>query len=181
MSAHFYSVCLLVCVPLFLSAPFCFCLHPFVYVCALYSVCTLFHFTYDDFSFRKGHIKSDFLSIHHMSLHTFILSSCPRPFVSVRALLFLSGPFCFGPRPFVSVRTLSSVCILFHFTHHDFSFRKGHIKSDFLSLHHYVSAHFCSVCLHVRALLFLSAPFCFCLFPFFCLHSFSFYLWWFFL
>ena len=155
----------------FLSAPFCFCPHPFISVHTLFSACTLFHFTHHDFSFRKVHIKSDFLSIHHVCLHTFILSSYPRPFVSVRALLFLSTPFGFFPSPFVSVCALFSVCTLFHFTYHDFSFRKGHIKSDFLSIHH--------VCLHtfilssclcpfasVHALLFLSAPFCFGLHPF---------------
>ena len=147
----------------FLSAPFCFCPHPFISVHTLFSACTLFHFTHHNFSFRKGHIKSDFLSIYHMCLHTFILS------------VFLSAPFCFCLHPFVSVRALFSVCTLFHFTYDDFSFRKGHIKSDFLSIHHYVSVHFYSVCLIVRALLFLSAPFCFCPHPFFCLHSFSFY------
>ena len=120
--------CLLVCALLLLSAPFCFCLHPFVSVhsclcplllfkpfcfcprpyvsvCALFSVCTLFHFTYDDFSSRKGHIKSDFLSIHHVCLHTFILSSCLCPFASVRALLFLSALFGFYPCPFLCLHS----------------------------------------------------------------------------
>ena len=146
--------CLLVCALLLLSAPFCFCLHPFVSVSALFSVCTLFHFTHDDFSFRKGHIKSDFLSIHHyVSVHFY--SVC----LLVRALLFLSAPFCFCLRPFVSVHTLFSACTLFHFTHHDFSFRNGHIKSDFLSIYH--------MCLHTFILsVFLSVPFCLCPLPF---------------
>ena len=225
----------------FLSVPFCFCSRPFVSVHTLFSACTLFHFTHHDFSFRKWHIKSDFLSLHHICLHTFILSSCPRPFVSVRALLFLSilvcallllskpfcfclhpflclhsfsfylswfffkkrthqvrfskyspyvsahfysvflsAPICFCPHHLVSVCALFSVCTLFHFTYDDLSIRKGHIKSDFLSIHHYVSAHFYSACLLVRTLLCLSPPFCFCPSPFFCLRSFSFYLWWFF-
>ena len=196
--------CLLVCALLLLSAPFCFCLHPFVSVSALFSVCTLFHFTYDDFSFRKEHIKSDFLSIHHYvsahfysvcllvcpfaSVHSLLFLSAPFyfcpflsvPFASVQALLFLSVPFCFCLHPFVSVCALFSVCTLFHFTYDDFSSRKGHIKSDFLSIHH-ISLHtfILSSCprpfVSVHALLFLSATFGFWLCPFLCLHSFSFY------
>ena len=108
----------------FLSAPFCFCPRPFVSVRVLFSVCTLFHFTYHDFSFRKGHIKSDFLSIYHMCLHTFILSVflsvpfclCPLPFAFVCTLLFLSilvCALCFCSSPFVSVCTLLFLCVLF--------------------------------------------------------------------
>ena len=84
----------------FLSAPFCFCPLPFVFVHTLFSARTLFYFTHHDFSFRNGHIKSDFLSIYHMCLHTFILS------------VFLSVPFCLCPLPFVSVCALLFLSIL---------------------------------------------------------------------